>query len=68
MNVRCCLYQYTCICFLKEGLCTVIFPGFYSESSEEALDIFNRENLFPIVCAGLQHSVYGTELAITAGM
>lgn len=54
--------------FLKESLCTVIFPGFYSESSEEALDIFNRENLFPIVCAGLQHSVYGAELAITAGM
>lgn len=36
------------------------------ESSEEALDIFNRENLFPIVCAGLQYSVYGAELAITA--
>lgn len=36
------------------------------ESSEEALGIFNRENLFPIVFAGLQHSVYGTELAITA--
>ncbi|XP_078338377.1 HEAT repeat-containing protein 3-like [Crassostrea virginica] len=35
------------------------------ECCEEALEIFNRENLFPIVCAGLQHSVYGNEIAVT---
>lgn len=60
-----CVSQFTLSAVLKGNK-----PDFHEamgpDTSEEAYHIFNRENLFPIVCAGLQYSVYGAELAITA--
>ncbi|XP_061196542.1 HEAT repeat-containing protein 3-like [Saccostrea echinata] len=35
------------------------------ENSEEALEVFNKENLLPVLCPCMQYTVYGEELAVT---
>jgi hypothetical protein len=45
----------------------IVFFLLLSESCEEALEVFNRENLFPAMYTCMQHLVYGVELAVTVG-